>query len=259
MTTSATRLLGLGRAEFTLLLRNRMQLVTATLLPLGVPFLLLPLAGRGTTEALAGALGTMFVIALIFIVYYNLLSAYVARRQDLVLKRLRTGEASDAVVLGAAALPALAVAATMIVLMSLIATPLLGLPLPANPFAVAVGLGLGALVFVPLALATANMTRTVEAAQITSLPLMAVLLIGSGAAVPLSLMPEWFGQLVSFTPAAPIAALVRFGWLGIDLYGAPVPSSETWAFVVTQSGILLAWLALGIWFVHNHFRWDPRG
>ncbi|MCT1653634.1 ABC transporter permease [Brachybacterium muris] len=257
---STPRLLGLARAELTLLLRNRMQLFTALLLPLSVPFLYLPLArAGGTPETLAAGLGTMFVVALLFVVYYNLLSSYVARRQDLVLKRLRTGEASDATVLTATAVPALLVAGVMIVAMGSIATPLLDLPLPQNPLVLLVGLALGAVVMVPLALVTANFTRTVEAAQITSLPMMAVLIIGAGAAIPLGMMPDWFGRLIALVPSAPIAAMVRLGWLGIDADGAVVTGTELWTQTAAQSAILLVWLGLGLWYVRTHLRWEPRG
>ena len=256
----APRVLGLARAELTLLLRNRMQLVTALLMPIAVPFLFLPLARQGgTPESLAAGLGTMFVVALLFIVYYNLLSTYVARRQDLVLKRLRTGESSDAAVLGATAVPALLVAAVMILVMSALSIPLLELPLPRNPLVLVVGLALGAAVMVPLALMTANITRTVEAAQVTCLPLMAVLVIGAGAALPLEMMPEWFVRLIAVVPSAPITELVRLGWLGIDADGAAVTGTAVWTALAAQSGILLAWSALGVWFVAQHFRWEPRG
>lgn len=256
----ASRLWGLARAELTLLLRNRMQLFTALLLPLAVPFLYLPLARRGgTPEALASGLGTMFVVALLFVVYYNLLSSYVARRQDLVLKRLRTGEASDATVLIATAVPALLIAFVMIGVMGAIATPVLGLPLPANPAVLVIGLALGAAVMVPLALATANMTRTVEAAQVTALPAMAVLIVGAGAAIPLEMMPDWFARLVALVPSAPITAMTRLGWLGIDADGAALSTGEVWAQTAQQSGILLVWLVIGILFVRSYFRWEPRG
>ena len=254
------RLVGLARAELTLLLRNRMQLVTALLMPIAVPFLFVPIARQGgTPEALAAGLGTMFVVALLFIVYYNLLSSYVARRQDLVLKRLRTGEASDAAVLSATAVPALLVATVMILVMSAISIPLLDLPLPENPLALVVGLGLGAAVLVPLALMTANITRTVEAAQVTCLPLIGILVIGAGAALPLEIMPDWFVRLIGFVPSAPITELVRLGWLGIDAGGAAVTGADVWTTLAVQSAILLAWLALGVWFVRQHFRWEPRG
>ncbi|MDO5662830.1 MAG: ABC transporter permease, partial [Brachybacterium sp.] len=179
--TPGHRLLGLARAELTLLRRNRMQLITAILLPVAIPFLYLPIARAGTGPAhLAGALGLMFVMVLLFVVYYNLLSAYVARRQELVLKRLRTGEASDATVLAATSVPALVLAAVMITVTSAIAGPLLDLPAPEHLVVIVGGLLLGALVMVPLALATANITRTVESAQVTALPFMGIAIIGSG-------------------------------------------------------------------------------
>lgn len=253
------RLLGLARAEMTMLLRNRMQLVTAVLMPIAVPFLYLPIARQGSGPAqLANALGMMFVIVLLFVVYYNLLSTYVARRQDLVLKRLRTGEGSDATVLAAGAVPALLIAAVMIGVMTAISVPLLDLPTPQHPLLPVVGLALGAVLLVPLALATANITRTVESAQVTCLPLMAVAVIGTGAAVPLSLMPDWFARLVSLVPSAPIVALVRLGWLGVDPAGDPVTGSAVWADAGLQLLILVVWLVLACWFVRLRFRWEPR-
>lgn len=268
LTTSATgsrprrmpRLLGLAAAELSLLRRNRMQLGTAIVLPLAVPFFFLPLSRSGASEdALTGVLGMMFVIVLLFVVYYNLLSSYVARRQDLVLKRLRTGEASDATVLAATAAPALLLAAVMITLMTALSIPLLDLPLPKNPLALVVGLGLGAVMLVPLALVTANITRTVESAQVTSLPAMVILMIGAGGVLPAEILPEWVVRLIAVLPSAPIAALVRLGWLGIDADGASVAGADAWALLAGQTGILLAWALVGALIVREHFRWEPRG
>lgn len=254
------RLAGLARAELTLLLRNRMQLLVAVVMPVAIPFLLLPMSRQGVPpEVLAGSMGLMIVMALLFVVYYNLLSAYVARRQDLVLKRLRTGEASDATVLAATAVPALTIAITMILLMGAVSTPMLDLPLPAHPLMIVLGVALGAAVLVPLALLTATMTRTVEAAQVTSLPLMAVLIIGSGAAVPLDLMPDWFGRLVQLVPSSAIVELTRTGWLGTDADGAALTAGDAWASMVAPTGVLLVWLVLGIVLVSQTFRWEPRG
>ncbi|MGP9694646.1 ABC transporter permease [Brachybacterium sp. AOP25-B2-12] len=254
------RLLGLVRAELTMLLRNRMQLGTAILMPVAVPFLYLPIARAGAGPAhLAGALGMMFVIALLFVVYYNLLCAYVARRQELVLKRLRTGEASDATVLAAAAVPAMLVAAVMIAVMSAISVPLLDLPVPRQVLLILLGVVLGGVLMVPLALVTANITRTVESAQVTCLPIMAVLVLGTGAAVPLDLMPDWLGRLITVIPSSPIVALIRMGWLGIDADGAPLSTGALWADAGVQTVILLVWLVLACVLVAQRFRWEPRG
>ena len=35
--------------------------------------------------------------------------------------------------------------------------------------------------------------------------------------------------------------------------------AEVWTTTGIQSAILLAWLGLGVWFVRNNFRWEPRG
>lgn len=254
------RLLGLAAAELSLLRRNRMQLGTALVLPLVLPLMFLPLANNGASPAaLAGVLGTMVVIVLLFVVYYNLLSSYVARRQDLVLKRLRTGESSDATVLAATAAPALLLAIVMITLMMALSIPLLRLPLPENPLALVLGLVLGALMLVPLALVTANITRTVESAQVTSLPAMVVLMLGTGTILPAELLPEWAGRLIAILPSAPITALVRLGWLGIDADGAAVLGGDVWTSIAAQCGILLAWALLGALIVREHFRWEPRG
>lgn len=254
------RLLGLAAAELALLRRNRMQLGTAIVLPLALPFLFLPLSRSGASgAALAGVLGMMFVIVLLFVVYYNLLSSYVARRQDLVLKRLRTGEASDATVLAATAAPALLLAAVMITLMTALSIPLLDLPLPENPLVLALGLGLGAVMLVPLALVTANITRTVESAQVTSLPAMVVLMIGAGGLLPAEILPDWAARLIALLPSAPITSLVRLGWLGIDADGAAVADADAWVLTAGQTGILLGWALVGALIVREHFRWEPRG
>ena len=47
----------------------------------------------------------MFLVIGLFPVYYNVLSQFVSRRDELVLKRMRTGEARDAELLASIALP----------------------------------------------------------------------------------------------------------------------------------------------------------
>lgn len=243
-------IVGLSRAELTLLVRNRTQLFLALAFP---PAITVFFAALLKDQQLAHAqliplLGAQFVIALVFIVYYNLLSTYVARRQELVLKRLRTGEASDATVLAAAAVPALAIAAVMTVLMTVLAIVLMDLPLPERPVLVIAGIAAGALVMVPLALLTANRTRTVEAAGVTSLPVIALLVIGAGA-IPTDGLPEVAQRAISLVPSAAMDDLLQLGWLAED----------PWSAALKPLGVLVAWLALGLWAVQREMRWEPRG
>ncbi|MCW1805531.1 MULTISPECIES: ABC transporter permease [Brachybacterium] len=243
-------IVGLSRAELTLLVRNRTQLFLALAFP---PAITVFFAALLKDQQLAPAqliplLGAQFVIALVFIVYYNLLSTYVARRQELVLKRLRTGEASDATVLAAAAVPALAIAAVMTVLMTVLAIVLMDLPLPERPVLVIAGIAAGALVMVPFALLTANRTRTVEAAGVTSLPVIALLVIGAGA-IPTDGLPEVAQRAISLIPSAAMDDLLQLGWLAED----------PWSAALKPLGVLVAWLVLGLWAVRREMRWEPRG
>lgn len=99
-TTVKSRMTALARAELTLLGRSRATLVTALLVPL-----LLPLSVRSATdqmdlEKVGLSAGTVILpaavgFALLFAIYTALTSIYVVRREELVLKRLRTGELRD--------------------------------------------------------------------------------------------------------------------------------------------------------------------
>lgn len=105
---SPRRLTALGRSELTLLRRNRAALSMALLMPAAMVFLLRSTLADAD-ERSAAALGRATLsggigLVLLLVVYMNLVSAYVARREELVLKRLRTGEAGDLEILAGTAL-----------------------------------------------------------------------------------------------------------------------------------------------------------
>jgi ABC-2 type transport system permease protein len=132
MSTLAT----LSRSEFTLLVRNRVLLFNALIMPLLFPVVVL-IIGRnsdaGLTDTIvSSALEVFSLFLLVFLVYYNLLSAYATRRDELVLKRLRTGEATDNQILLGPAVPSFALTIVLtIVIVAVIAV--LGGGLPVNP------------------------------------------------------------------------------------------------------------------------------
>ena len=249
MTAALHRTYSLGRAEVLLLRRNRTLLFTALLVPLGLVALLTTTHDGAMTDTVAAGMVSMFTgMVLLFVVYYTVLSASVARREEGVLQRLRTGEAADAEVLAALALPGSLVAITQIVLFALVGGVALELPLPGNPLVVLVAAVLGAVLFAVVALLTAMISRTVESVQITSLPVLAVCLFGGGLVVPLDSMPSTLARVCEFTPLAPVLELARDGWVGTaDLAGT-----------AGQIGILLGWIVLGSLVVRSSFRWSPR-
>jgi ABC-2 type transport system permease protein len=252
-TTPVGRLRALGRAEFTLLLRNRSAVITALLIPLVLPFSVqqgmreIDLAAHGLS------LGVMMLSAgvgfsMLFAVYATLVSTYVARREELVLKRLRTGEASDAEILGGTAAPVLAVSLVQSLLLGVACAVLLDIGAPRAPHLVVLGVALGALLCAALGAATAGLTRTVESSQVTSLPFLFVTALSSGMAFPTEVMPDRVAAVLDLLPLSPAIRLVRDGWLGAMTAGEALTALAT----------CLAWIAVAVFAVRRWFRWEPR-
>lgn len=252
-TTVTGRLNALGRAELTLLVRNRTAVFVALLMPVLMIFVMkssleqVDLGGTGLTvvgAALSGGIG----IVLLQVVYMNLAGAYVARREELVLKRLRTGEVSDREILVGTALPAVLLALAQCVLLVVVGTAALGLDAPRRPDLLVLGLLIGLVMTTVLAAATSALTRTVQTAQLTTLPLFLVSMLGSGLFVPLEIFPDVLASLCELLPLTGVMTLVRAGWLG------GVPGGE-----VAGAGLTaLAWTVVGVFAVQRWFRWDPR-
>ena len=146
---------------------------------------------------------------MLFPVYYNLLSQFVTRRDELVLKRLRTGETRDLELLGAMALPGVVIA----LVVAAVAVPVamaLGQPWPLNIAVYAVTVALACALFVSFAFWTAAWTRNAEAAQLTSMPVILLAVVGQMSAA----MPEEVQRWVDLTPGAAMMDLVRVAWFG---------------------------------------------
>ncbi|MFE5855966.1 ABC transporter permease [Streptomyces sp. NPDC056500] len=247
------RLAALGRAEWTLLIRNRTALFVALLMPLimvvatkssldGVD---LDKAGMSVVEA---ALTAGIGMVLLLVVHLNLVSAYVARREELVLKRLRTGEVPDHEILVGTALPAVGLALTQCVLLVVGGVVGMDLSWPRRPDLLIGGIVIGVVLLTALAAVTATVTRTVESAQITTMPMFLVSVAGSGLLVPLEVMPEKMASVCELLPVTGVMTLVRAGWLG----GAD--STDVMRAVL----ISLVWIALSVFAVSKWFRWEPR-
>ncbi|MEU0272644.1 ABC transporter permease [Streptomyces sp. NPDC006307] len=253
MTTMTDRMGALGRAELTLLVRNRYALFVA----LGMPLLMvgfmrssLDQVGLEKTgmSALEASLSGGIVMALLLVVYLNLVSAYVARREELVLKRLRTGEASDREILAGTALPAAVLAVAQCALMVAAGTAFLDVRAPQRPDLLVLGTVLGVVLLTGLAAATAGFTRTVESAQITTMPLFVVSSIGSGLFLPLEVFPEKVAAVCELLPLTGVMTLVRAGWLGGGDAGELAGAAAT----------ALVWIAVSVFAVRRWFRWEPR-
>jgi ABC-2 type transport system permease protein len=257
---SLRRIWWLGRAEFTLFWRNKTAVVNALVLPLVMVGAYAFYARdnealTGNTAISVYILTGTVVFVLLLVVYYNLVTAYVARREELMLKRLRTGEANDGEILAAGALPAVVVALAQVVVAVGIGAAMLDLPAPVNVVLLLVGLVGGIVVFVLLAAVSTAFTRNVEFAQISTLPVLMVCAFGSGALIPFSALPDAAVQVLRFIPLAPVVELLQLGWVG-----GPDGVGFVEAFVQARKpvAILVGWIVVGWLALRRWFRWEPR-
>lgn len=256
-TLSIGRTARLTRWNAVLLTRNRAAFFYAAVMPL-LPLGLLFVGEPGNPVAGASTLTTCFLVAGLFPVYYNVLSQFVGRRDELVLKRMRTGETRDAELVVSIALPG----AFCALFMCAAAVPLaaaLGQPLPINAAAyVALSL-MTVTMFTAFAYWTAAWTRSAEAAQLTSMPIILLASLGPlAAALPVS---SHLGNLLALTPGAAMAELIRSSWFGlegVDATAATLTLAETWGAAAEPLLVIAAWTAVAIWLARRSMRWEPR-
>lgn len=250
-----SRTLGLARFNLLLMLRNRTTMIYGLLVPL-LPLGLLFTVADGNPVGGASMVTTAWLMALLFPGYYNLLSMFVTRRDELVLKRLRTGEIRDLELIISMALPGAlltAVAALLAVPVALVA----GFDLPLNALMMVLALALAIVTFAAFAIWTASWTKTAEAAQLTSGPIMLLALAGTFAPA----VPEAVGRWLALTPGAAVGDLVAVTWFGLDAAG---PDADTVTFAGTFGaslaplGVLVLWAALAVYLARRSMRWEPR-
>ncbi|WP_406285098.1 ABC transporter permease [Streptomyces sp. NBC_00209] len=248
-----THLAALGRAELTLFLRSRTNLVSALLVPLMLVFTMkivlgqVDLAGAGLTLApvmISSSAGIILLMGL----YAPLTNVYVMRREQLILKRQRSGEIEDIVILLGSAAPVVCAVPVQFVVIATGITVVSEAGAPAAPVLAVIGITLGAVLVAVLAALTTVMARTAESAQVAILPGLLVLPLTSGTYVPLEVLPHSVQEVLRFLPLTPVTDLVRSGWTGTMSVGEAALRTAT----------LLAWIALAGWAARRWFRWEPR-
>jgi ABC-2 type transport system permease protein len=255
---SISRTARLTRWNAVLLTRNRLAFVYAVLLPL-LPLLLLFTGERGDPSAGAGAIVTMWIVVGLFPVYYNVLSQFVNRRDELVLKRMRTGETRDGELLASIALPGV-ICALVLTAVAIPIAAVLDQPLPVNPLLYAALAVTAVVMFTAFAYWTAAWTKNAETAQLTSLPLIILVSVGPlTSTVPD--MPDRLSEILTRTPGAAISDLVRTGWFGLDGPGAAESTlafADTWGQAAGPLVVIVAWTVLAVALARRSLRWEPR-
>ncbi|MFE3632439.1 ABC transporter permease [Streptomyces goshikiensis] len=255
LTPNPGRLAALGRSELTLLVRNRGALTVALLMPLLMVFVLRStlsgvdgVGGEGRASlgeaTLTGGIGMVLVL----VVYMSLVSAYVARREELVLKRLRTGEARDLEILAGTALPAAVLAVGQVLVLAVAGAAALDARMPREPLLLAAAVLAAVVLLAGASALTSSFTRNVESAGITTLPLFLVTALGSGLFVAPESLPGQLASVCELLPLSGVMTLVRAGWTG----GAGTGD-------LLRAGLTtLAWIMITVFAVRTWFRWEPR-
>ncbi|WP_313096692.1 ABC transporter permease [Corynebacterium variabile] len=264
--TTATRTTSLARAETLQFARNRTLLINAAVFPLGFGLVMFFVTratdDASTTDAAAMALEYFLVFALMFVQFYTVLSMATTRRDEGVMKRLRTGEARDAEILGAFSFPGAVLTVLFTVVMA-VALVVLGALGPVNVLPIIVAVLLGLAVCTGLALVTSGMTKNAEAAQITSLPVMILMFTSMGSIR--QMFPDTVNSIIERTPFALIFDLSQYGWAGNTMTDriaedGPAPLdftgvlSETWPMMA----MLAAWAVICLWAGAKYVKWDVR-
>ncbi|MDB1085994.1 ABC transporter permease [Streptomyces sp. ACA25] len=253
MKTHVQHLKGLARTEFTLFFRSKANLVNVLLVPT-----LLVIAMKAVLDSfdlrqlglelaptmVASASGILLVMGL----YVPLTTMYVLRREELLLKRLRTGEVSDVTILVGIVLVLTTVVLLQFAAVSAAISWLGGADAPPALHQAFLGMLLGALLMIALAAGTAALSPTAESAQVTILPVLFVLPSTSGAFFPLEMFPEVLQDVARFLPLTPVVDLVRSGWTG------ELGLSDALPRVL----VLTVWIGISALVVRRCFRWEPR-
>ncbi|MFF5211340.1 ABC transporter permease [Streptosporangium sp. NPDC000396] len=264
MRTDVLHAVRLAKVDLTLVARNTTVLVNVLLLPLAMAWIFTQTQPEGAT--IAGAPGRLFVLSgapglmLGFAVFINLVNSFTARREELVLKRLRGGQPSAEAVLGGSALGALALYLGQVALMAVWMHQTHGI-LPANLPLLLVAAVLGVALFVLLAAAFSGITPNAELAQITVLPVILVMMIGAPLAFPSDALPGPLGVISNLLPVTPVVKIMRTAFLGTDHFsgsGEALTMVQQWTGALPSIGILLAWIVVASLMARWLFRWEPR-
>ncbi|MGW0183067.1 ABC transporter permease [Nocardia sp. NPDC003345] len=255
-------LTALAKAEYLQFRRNKTLIYMATIFPIGIPVAMFFIAARSETPTRATAamaFELLAVVALLFVQYYSVLSMVTTRRGEGVLKRLRTGESADWQILTAPAVPGAVVTLACAAVVAAVVYGA-GVPAPVNLVAILLALVGGIILFSLLALATSTVTKNAEAAQITSLPVMTVAMLGLASIR--AALPDRLADIAGWTPFAAVSDLISLGIAGTVPGGAAEPAlgfAATFSELGRPFATLAIWTVLAFALTRTSFRWDDRG
>jgi ABC-2 type transport system permease protein len=241
-----TQLTTLMRMELLALRRDRTASAISVVTPLVIGCVMAA-SYDGGTDAGVERMAAVLALVVVVVVHHHVVTVYASRRQELVLKRLRAGLPSDGVILVGAAATTVSVFFVQALVLVGFAVLALGLPVPENPLLIIVALVLAAAVMAAFSAGLSAVTRSSEAAMLTSLPTVGLFLATPGVLIPLGTLPDGIEAVARFLPLGPFTEVIRDGWHGEDVLTA-----------LPWLGVLAVWLVIASLVGRAVFRWEPR-
>ncbi|MBG6226513.1 ABC-2 type transport system permease protein [Arthrobacter sp. CAN_A2] len=244
--SAASRITSIALMELRIIFRNKTVLLGAVLMPIAMAvyfyyFGAEQMVDPESTAIMAGL--TLMTVALLG-VYLTATTTMATRREELFLKRLRSGESSDTVIWLGMLAPIVALVAGQLVIIA-VGFGTAGMDAPARPFVV-LGVVLGFLALCATAgMLTSIYTPSAAAAQITTLPFFAVVF----ASFFWTAFDDGVETLARLTPGGALQNLLLAGW-----GASPLDLSTAGA----AAAALLAWIVVPYLVAIRRFRWEKR-
>jgi ABC-2 type transport system permease protein len=173
------RIWSITRAETILSTRNPTIFLTALLLPAVMVLLLAPTLGQQMSGAAFASflVQTLAAWGLLLVIYVNLTTIFVARRQEGFFQRMATGEATPWEAMIGGSIPSVIVAMVQVGVAVIGSAIFVDGASITNPLLVVVAVLGGAVFLGGLAAWTSRFTSTVEGAQYSTMPILMILIL----------------------------------------------------------------------------------
>jgi ABC-2 type transport system permease protein len=234
----------LMRMELLALRRDRTASALSVITPVAIAIVMV--SGYEDTAGIE-RMATVLALVAVIVVHHHVITVYASRRQELVLKRLRAGLPSDAVILVGAAAGTVAIFLVQAVIILAYGLVFADLPAPQNPLVILLALVLAAALMAAFSAALSAVTRSSEAAMLTSLPTVGLFLAAPGVLIPLGDYPAGVEAVAKYLPLGPFTEAIRDAWSGGELLE-----------MLASLGVLAGWLVLAALIARAVFRWEPR-
>ncbi|GAA2382358.1 ABC transporter permease [Nonomuraea africana] len=229
--------------------RDKVALSTSVALSLGLgiglPYLMAKVRPGAPGVLLDSHLGLLAMIMTIAAVMQTAVTL-TARRDQLILKRMRATGLNDREIIGGEIGNIAAQTALLALVVTIVLYVVAGLQTPRQPLVLVAFVVVGAAVLSLLGAAWTVVISRSELAAVITMPWFMLAGLGAGGFGPVvELLPSWVGTVLNLLPTGGIVEGARFAYTG----------QGNLPFALLN---LAVWTAIGLVVIRHRFRWEPR-